>query len=65
MAGYPYADRFEVHDRLPAEPVPREVVLRQLSEMATEEDARWEEGQCSGTMYCGDHEHYGFLGEAF
>ena len=65
MAGYPYADRFEVHDRLPADPVPREEVLRQLSEMAVAEDARWEEGQCSGTMYCGDHEHYGFLGEAF
>ncbi|MHB2029073.1 MAG: pyridoxal phosphate-dependent decarboxylase family protein, partial [Acidimicrobiales bacterium] len=24
-----------------------------------------EGGQCSGTMYCGDHEHYDFLNEAF
>ena len=33
--------------------------------MAVEEDAFWETGKCSGTMYCGDHEHYAFLNEAF
>ena len=33
--------------------------------MATEEDATWESGKCSGTMYCGDHDHYRFLNEAF
>ena len=33
--------------------------------MATEEDAFWEQGGCSGTMYCGDHDHYDFLTEAF
>ena len=33
--------------------------------MATEEDAIWETGKCSGTMYCGDHEHYDFMTEAF
>jgi sphinganine-1-phosphate aldolase len=33
--------------------------------MATEEDATWESGKCSGTMYCGDHDHYGFMNEAF
>ena len=33
--------------------------------MATEEDAFWETGKCSGTMYCGDHEHYDFMNEAF
>jgi glutamate/tyrosine decarboxylase-like PLP-dependent enzyme len=25
----------------------------------------WETGKCSGTMYCGDHEHYEFMGRAF
>ena len=25
----------------------------------------WEGGGCSGTMYCGDHDHYAFLKEAF
>ena len=33
--------------------------------MASAEDQRWETGQCSGTMYCGDHDHYDFLNEAF
>jgi len=33
--------------------------------MAKEEDAFWETGKCSGTMYCGDHDHYDFLAEAF
>jgi glutamate/tyrosine decarboxylase-like PLP-dependent enzyme len=33
--------------------------------MAIEEDAFWERGGCSGTMYCGDHEHYDFLTQAF
>jgi len=33
--------------------------------MAADEDATWETGRCSGTMYCGDHDHYDFLNEAF
>ncbi len=33
--------------------------------MATEEDEVWEDGKCSGTMYCGDRDHYAFLKEAF
>src|SRR5207342_1014315 len=43
----------------------REEILGELREMATEEDAAWEDGKCSGTMYCGDRDHYGFLKEAF
>jgi len=33
--------------------------------MAAEEDATWESGKCSGTMYCGDHDHYDFMNRAF
>ena len=33
--------------------------------MAAEEDAFWQTGKCSGTMYSGDPEHYGFLNQAF
>ena len=33
--------------------------------MATLEDATWESGKCSGTMYCGDHDHYDFMNQAF
>jgi glutamate/tyrosine decarboxylase-like PLP-dependent enzyme len=41
------------------------MVLEQLRTMATEEDAFWETGKCSGTMYCGDHDHYRYMNEAF
>ena len=65
MAEYPYADRFPVHRSLPGTGRPREEVLAELHTMAREEDAVWETGKCSGTMYSGDHDHYGFLNEAF
>lgn len=65
MATYPYEDRFAVNRMLPEEGRPREEILAELAAMAEEEDAFWETGKCSGTMYCGDHEHYGFMTEAF
>src|SRR4051812_21532512 len=65
MAGYPYEDRFAVNRTLPEKGRPREEILAQLATMAEEEDAFWETGKCSGTMYCGDHEHYAFMNEAF
>jgi glutamate/tyrosine decarboxylase-like PLP-dependent enzyme len=65
MSTYPYANRYGVNRRIPDKGRPREEILAELSEMATEEDAAWESGKCSGTMYCGDHSHYGFLNDAF
>ncbi len=65
MSDYPYADRFPIHRSLPAEGASRKEVLAQLNVMAEQEDAFWETGKCSGTMYCGDHEHYRFMNEAF
>jgi sphinganine-1-phosphate aldolase len=65
MSAFPYADRFAVHRTLPEGGMPRAEVLAQLHTMATEEDAFWETGKCSGTMYCGDHDHYAFMNEAF
>ena len=65
MSTFPYEDRFEVHRRLPESGTPRRELLAELHAMAKEEDATWESGKCSGTMYCGDHDHYRFLNEAF
>jgi glutamate/tyrosine decarboxylase-like PLP-dependent enzyme len=65
MAKFPYEDRFTVNRGLPAAGRPRAEVLAELHTMAEEEDAFWETGRCSGTMYCGDHEHYDFMNEAF
>ena len=65
MSPFPYADRVPVHRTLPDRGTPRDEVLGILRTMATEEDRSWESGRCSGTMCCGDHDHYAFLNEAF
>jgi glutamate/tyrosine decarboxylase-like PLP-dependent enzyme len=62
---YPYAERFPVVRGLPERGRPRAEILAELRAMAAEEDAAWETGKVSGTMYCGDHDHYRFLTEAF
>jgi glutamate/tyrosine decarboxylase-like PLP-dependent enzyme len=62
---YPYAAEFGVVARLPDEGLGHEAILDQLRSMARREDHAWEGGRCSGTMYCGDHEHYAFLNEVF
>lgn len=62
---YPYADRFPVNRGLPQQGRSRASILDELRELASAEDAAWEDGQCSGSMYCGDHDHYGFMNEVF
>jgi glutamate/tyrosine decarboxylase-like PLP-dependent enzyme len=62
---YPYADRYGVIRRFPEKGRPRPEILAELGEMARQEDAFWQTGRCSGTMYCGDLEHYAFTSEAF
>ena len=62
---FPYAERFPVNRHMPEQGRSADEVLAELREMAEEEDRWWEGGRCSGTMYCGDHDHYEFLNEAF
>jgi sphinganine-1-phosphate aldolase len=62
---HPYAGRFEVHDRMPDEGVPRAQILDELRTMSAEEDRRGDSGRVSGSIYSGDHEHYAFQIEAF
>lgn len=65
MTAFPYADRFPVNRTLPEKGRPREEVLAEMRQLAEEEDTFWESGRVSGTMYCGDHDHYAFMNEAF
>lgn len=65
MASFPYLEKFGVNRTLPEHGVPRSQLLEQLAFMAHAEDPAWETGKCSGTMYCGDHDHYEVLNEAF
>lgn len=60
---YPYAERYGVIRGFPDKGLSREEIMAQIDSMAEEEDATWETGRCSGTMYSGDHEHYRFLNE--
>jgi len=62
---FPYADRYPVNASMPPTGRDRGEILAELSDIAGAEDAVWEGGHCSGTMYCGDHDHYGFMAEAF
>jgi sphinganine-1-phosphate aldolase len=62
---HPYADRFAEHDHMPTAGVPRETILDELRQMASEEDAKGDSGRVSGSIYCGDHDHYAFLAQAF
>jgi sphinganine-1-phosphate aldolase len=65
MSAHPYADRYPVVRGLPSEGRDRAAILAELREMAELEDARWETGKASGSFYCGDRDHYAFMGEAF
>ena len=65
MSFYPYADEFPVLRALPEHGRSREEILGELHSMAEREDASWENGKVSGSMYCGDKEHYAYLDEAF
>ncbi len=66
MSGpFPYADVHPVVRGLPSEGRSRAELLRELAEMAEREDAGWEAGKVSGSMYCGDRDHYAFMNQAF
>ena len=62
---YPYAQRFTATRGMPSEGRAQRDSRRTLDDRTRVEDAFWETGKCSGTMYCGDHEHYDFLNRAF
>ncbi len=62
---YPYADRYPVNRGMPEHGRSREEITAELATVAAAEDEFWETGRCSGTMYCGDHDHYDFMTEAF
>ncbi len=62
---YPYAEKYPVNRGMPSEGRSRDAIVEELGAIATSEDARWETGQCSGTMYCGDHDHYAFMAKVY
>jgi glutamate/tyrosine decarboxylase-like PLP-dependent enzyme len=65
MSDFPYANQFEIHRTLHELGTDQDTILAMMATMSETENAVWESGQCSGTMYCGDHDHYDFLNKAF
>ena len=56
---------FPINRALPEQGRDRAEILSELRTMAAEEDQSWQTGKVSGSYYCGDVEHYGFMTEAF
>ena len=55
---YPYAEEFGVVRGFPEIGRGRDEILAELGEIADRENQFWREGRVSGTMYCGDMDHY-------
>lgn len=62
---YPYRRTTETYRAIPATGRTQDEVLAEVREMAGREDAMGDEGRVSGSLYCGDHDHYHFLTEVF
>ncbi len=62
---YPYRRQLPTFRRIPEEPIDRDVLLDELTEIARREDASGDAGRVSGSLYCGDHDHYAYLGQVF
>jgi len=65
MAKHPYEDKFGVIRSMPDQGRARDDIIAELQWMGHEEDQFWQGGKVSGTMYCGDQDHYAFLTAAY
>lgn len=61
----PYQGRFETIASIPEIGRDRQEILKELSIMAEEENARWQNGRVSGTFYHAGEEHRAFLNAVF
>ncbi|MCP3984092.1 MAG: aspartate aminotransferase family protein, partial [bacterium] len=54
-----------VFDRIPAEPMIHDEILRTLAALADNEREDWSEGRASGAVYHGDEDHIEFLNQVY
>jgi sphinganine-1-phosphate aldolase len=62
---FPYRNSTQTYRALPDRGVDRASVLADVAAMSVAEDSRGDAGRVSGSLYSGDHEHYGFLSQVF
>jgi glutamate/tyrosine decarboxylase-like PLP-dependent enzyme len=61
----PYRARFVAHTRLPERGIDAAQILADLTELAGEEQERWQKGFVSGAVYHGDPEHVELLSKVY
>ena len=61
----PYRGHIPTFDKLPAQGLSHEEVLREMGEMEAKEEERWKEGFVSGAVYHGASEHIDFLNRVY
>lgn len=61
----PYKGRFETHAQIPSEGRDKEDIVKELTEIAQEENTHWQSGQVSGTFYHAGKDHREFLNRVF
>jgi sphinganine-1-phosphate aldolase len=62
---WPYRAETPTYRQIPDDPVARADVYESLRRIARREDAIGDAGRVSGSLYSGDHDHYGYLAEIF
>ncbi len=62
---HPYRERFESVSQLPTEGRDRAAILEEMQQLRDLEQARWEEGYASGSVYHGDNEHVDFVSKVY
>ena len=61
----PYRETHKVYRELPATGRDRQEILREMRELAAQEEAKWRDGFASGAVYHGGADHVAFLNEAY
>jgi sphinganine-1-phosphate aldolase len=61
----PYKGRFHSYERLPPQGRDKDDILKELTSMSEEENAKWKNGRVSGTYYHAGEEHRAFLNKIF
>jgi len=61
----PYKGRYQSFSAIPDRGRDKDELFRELSGMAAEENAKWQTGQVSGTLYHAGEEHRAFLNKVF
>ncbi|MFP6729360.1 MAG: pyridoxal-dependent decarboxylase [Alphaproteobacteria bacterium] len=62
---YPYQAQYGALHAMPQTAMARDQIIGQADYMSMREDHVWQDGQCSGTIYAGDEEHYEFLNRVY